>query len=171
MSAKLSSLDPVLFNSVVVAVAVAVAVALISESNSVTDSVDAKQRRRETMTNSVRNILIAKIVYQNAAFSSSSRFVLSRTNERTKERKICLLFLFFHLMVSVRMIVAGSSCGVMSVRWWWLLVMKFCPHYARDSARVVVGGSELATLLFSLQPTWPENGPIYWGGLRFAITP
>ncbi|ESR64679.1 hypothetical protein CICLE_v10010009mg [Citrus x clementina] len=97
ISAKLSSLDPVLFNSVVVAVAVAVA--LISESNSVTDSVDAKQSRKETMT--------------------SSRFRLRLVlfcRERTKERKICLLFLFFHSVVSVRVVVADSSCGVMSVK-------------------------------------------------------
>ena len=112
ISAKLSSLDPVLFNSVVVAVAVAVA--LISESNSVTDSVDAKQSRKETMTSSVRNILIAKILS-----IKTQRFRLRLVlfcRERTKERKICLLFLFFHSVVSVRVVVAGSSCGVMSVK-------------------------------------------------------
>ncbi|GAY50471.1 hypothetical protein CUMW_126940 [Citrus unshiu] len=73
MSAKLSSLDPVLFNSVVVAVAVAVAVALISESNSVTDSVDAKQRRRETMTNSLRSDVSQMVVTAGNEILSSLR--------------------------------------------------------------------------------------------------
>ena len=49
MLAKLPSLDPVLFNSVVVAVAVA----LIFESNLVIELVDAKLKKRETMTNKV----------------------------------------------------------------------------------------------------------------------